>query len=134
MKANELRLGNYFTDNENHDGISNYKPINKVIALQKDRIYFIDTEFLLSENDTLEENRQIELSKCLPIPITNDWFLKFRMQDEEGFRHLKGYGWDEGFLYNELDINDMCRINSVKVEYVHQLQNLFFALTGKELM
>jgi hypothetical protein len=73
-----------------------------------------------------------------PIPLTKDWLLKFGLEYDknEGHIFLQKYifyirddheedGWD---IYE--NVNDSF---ITTVEYVHQLQNLYFALTGAEI-
>lgn len=65
-----------------------------------------------------------------PIHLTEEWLLKFGFRSNNGYplKLLCGYikirngVWF--FKYNKLDI---------ELQYVHQLQNLYFALTGNEL-
>lgn len=106
MKATELRIGNWVNDfaMESH----------QVIHLTKDKI-ILET----------------------PIPLTEEWLLKF------GFKH-DGYDYwnarDEYFELAQYPTYFMHSINcheyddGVEIKYVHQLQNLYFALTGKELI
>ena len=70
-----------------------------------------------------------------PIPLTKEWLLKF------GFKYKEMYYESEyltalndcfivvervtGFFYVDAPNNE--------IKYVHQLQNLYFALTGEEL-
>lgn len=75
-----------------------------------------------------------------PIPLTEEWLIKFgfdsrlRIDVSNGvWKHCVGYDsdnqcWD--YYQDELDA-DCYKVASVK--YVHQLQNLHFALTGEEL-
>lgn len=107
MKATELRIGNYF--------------------LYKNRI--------LNRVNTAWLNN---LKGCEPILLTEEWLLKF--------------GFDEGsdivgecYFINEFTPSDVTiyRIDGdlyymngstpIIISYVHQLQNLYFALTGEEL-
>ena len=66
-----------------------------------------------------------------PIPLTEEWLLKF------GFDNLGAYGW--GISYFHIRFRNIHKFyfpienRIVRIEYVHQLQNLYFALTGKEL-
>ena len=72
-----------------------------------------------------------------PIPLTEEWLLKF------GFdRHHKDYfnnvillkeigEWDLK-LYPQGEVSSAIPMN-IKIKSVHQLQNLYFALTGEEL-
>ena len=119
IKANELRINNYVYINENIKQVD-VIDYNQVIAT---------------------ESGLIELKYIKPIPLTEEWLLKF------GFGIDKDY--DDTFfnnialeqaviLYNtkyklftlETDRGDEIQI---ECEYVHQLQNLYFALTNEEL-
>ena len=76
-----------------------------------------------------------------PIPLTEEWLLKF------GFNNInsKEYGIKCGScwmsLSNPKDMGEWqdcyCwifdRFKFIELKYVHQLQNLYFALTGNEL-
>ena len=73
----------------------------------------------------------INLEDVKPIPLTEEWLLKFGFEysDLNGDSGLwkippfQIYGKYNQFIYDyKLDVN-----------YVHQLQNLYFALTGEEL-
>lgn len=112
MEARELRIGNYYF----------YQSFGNVIKL--------DSEMLIS----LLGDGLLDVHKIQPIPLTEDWLKRF------------------GFEY--LDFRDKYQIDSFElqlqnnevgewyvmdydifptIKYVHQLQNLFYALTGKEL-
>lgn len=112
MEASELRIGNYvkFPHNE--------KPLTvnpRIIQLHFNR-------------ETLYD----------PIPLTADWLLKFGFlhlgigfvsPDDLLFVYAGNSGKYEIFLYKEVEED----VYLAHFEYVHQLQNLYFALTGKEL-
>lgn len=86
-----------------------------------------------------------------PIPITEEWLLKFGMIQESSWCGDDGY-WYRSYAINEtsellgIDCNTVNRTfsfsydhgglgdNEVQIKYVHQLQNLYFALTGNELI
>ena len=73
-----------------------------------------------------------DLEYCKPIPLTEEWLLKFWFisnpyedRYEKGSIHIeciKTKG--ETYLWIE---------NMPHIKYVHQLQNLYFVLTGEEL-
>lgn len=93
-------------------------------------------------------NFAIELSELYPIRLTEEWLLKF------GFKPFYDFSkWsielcdinvlcidksvDEDYyscisVYDTLDDYPV-HLMSVAIDYVHQLQNLYFALTGVEL-
>ena len=84
-----------------------------------------------------------------PVPLNEDWLKKFGFEsDVENcyYLDLKGRTLeDEPFIYVNYNGADKADTGfaisgemyegsiGITLEYVHQLQNLFFALTGKEL-
>jgi hypothetical protein len=69
----------------------------------------------------------------LPVEITEQWLIDFGFRKDEE----TDYRWfiDDWLAY---DLDDNCiRISDSwefgKRKYVHELQNLFFAITGREL-
>jgi len=107
MKANELRIGNYVVFN-----YQNEKP---------------------KEVEVRYVAKDLAIGFMEPIPLTEDWLLKFGFeQDGELFHnqialYKNGVG---GFNYN---VNYFEHENLEEIKHVHQLQNLYFALTGEEL-
>jgi len=105
MEANELRIGNYVK-------MPNLiKPIKVSII------------------DTTQTSRK---TKAEPIFLTKEWLLKlgyFELDHIGGIHYVvKGHTiW----LCNDLL---MCEKNGIILKHVHQLQNLYFALTGNELI
>jgi len=61
-----------------------------------------------------------------PIPLTEEWLTKFGFKKDDGFFNKDGVWLTPDF--------GLDGINPFKpIKYVHQLQNLFFAITGEEL-
>ena len=128
MKAADLRLGNYvFLDNmiKVHE-IFEVRPLNMRVKYWR--------------NDVERQHISIvELDRLKPIELTTDWLDKFNFETDQimywhknfrGFFQL-GYFADGGFglcAYGHLDRQ------LVNVKYVHQLQNLFYYINGKELI
>jgi hypothetical protein len=112
MKANELRIGNYVKSND-----VNMAP------------YFIVTASFLKQNEN-------EMSWFIdPIKLTEEWLLKlgFKYNDNIGLYQNGGFDVDiEDDVYCHFYMNDYGDWYKY-IEYVHQLQNLYFALTGEEL-
>lgn len=112
LKANELRVGNYVK------GIG-YKITWLIEGIESEYIYSSKSWRFMSSFEG--------------IPLTEEWILKF------GFECI--FTHDDHYYYLEsLDLGldrsyQPFGIGKYKVEfkYVHQLQNLYFALTGKEL-
>jgi hypothetical protein len=128
MNANELRLGNW---------------VHPVFPMRVVGIYADETlcNFQGNEGDVWEYNPK-DLDG---IPLTDEWLESF------GFKLISNYQ-PEGKIYAKalLDFTTQIKIevciayNFIEIEgnlgsirvpakYVHQLQNLYFALTGKEL-
>lgn len=106
MKANELRTGNWANNNE-----EDYQITSATIA-------------------------QIERgdSTAKPIQITEEWLSKFGFVPN-GFSMDKGEFnveiWLESEIGHTFKWNDF--VISIRLKHIHQLQNLYFALTGEEL-
>jgi len=108
MKVTELRLGNFVFD-----------------------------EFGNVEQLTIDALRAyLRLSKynqmdCKPIPLTEEWLERFGFEEDDSVGWLKRFDKSDSFF---IDLSFMYwGENSVKLTHVHQLQNLYFALTGEEL-
>ncbi len=135
MKASELRIGNYinslgqqFNDENQFKGWNNY-------------VVKVDIDVL---KNIFIENKDFKYS---PVPLNEEYLLKFGFEKYlSGFKLAKSIPYTEikitkkGFytdteLYNyELSYNQSNRsILYISIFYIHQLQNLYFALTGEEL-
>jgi len=92
-------------------------------------------------NGSIKQRQVAELSleesnKFEPIPLTEEWLLKF------GFDGDQQEGWESTcgkcvYLQDWRD-NDCRHVSNrgccvMQIKYVNQLQNLYFALTGEEL-
>ena len=112
MEAKELRLGNLVcTDNSTE--------------------YYLDIEIVTIE--ILKEiNEGIEFYN--PIPLTEEWLLKSGFPEHKSTIDLL---WDYTIYlerqHNELFLVHIDNIYVYKLEYVHTLQNLYFALKDEEL-
>lgn len=109
MKANELRIGNYLK--------------------WKDESQIAQIRYILKEAIGLEDDIPSDLATDLdffePIPLTEEWLLKF------GFRESNKY-----LVKYRLGLKkrgDNYFYDNISIQYVHSLQNLYFALTDEEL-
>lgn len=125
MKANELRIG------------CNYQLENGVL---RGRIVTIKNKLDLDVAFDLLESNLIK-----PIPLTEEWLVRFGFEkDFDGSfmlgiisifkdKRLK----QNVYIYTEstskYSDGQWVVILDLKLQYVHQLQNLYFALTGEEL-
>ena len=122
MKANELRIGNF------------------VIAVRCDKTEI--EEKVMSVHYAGIVVTEFGWNEVKPIPINKEWLLKLGF---EGNEHNKNYNLKDTiyvdlgnkeapFCYIEVEGLDSINDFSVThIIYVHQLQNLYFALTGEEL-
>jgi hypothetical protein len=108
MKANELRIGNYYYGDVLFPSEYNVITANDLVEL---------------DSDPLDDYYQ-------PLPLTEEWLLKF------GFKKIKTNNCVYWTL-NNVDVWELNGIyaneNDLPIQFVNQLQNLYFALTKKEL-
>lgn len=140
MKANELRIGNLFypIDRSGHVHL----PIQ--VPFKVHTIGFEIEAFKFDQNPAeLHEIPKFRLSDLSEIPITEKWLLDFGFEKstagEGGDNYVEYYensiskliicNWGDGFIMSN-SFSHGIRIN---LKYVHQLQNLFFAIEQKEL-
>jgi len=74
------------------------------------------------------QNGLANLEDYRPIPLAKEWLLRlgFTQSYEHDYYELNDFILDNEFILCDIDIR-------VQTLYVHQLQNLYFALTGLEL-
>lgn len=136
MEARELRIGNYYQGGLEIKGSFeaklNLSDFNRVFLLTSDHL-----QVLLSMPDWLKFIK--------PIPLTEEWLRKFGMDSLDMEIDYVEWGFDNGEKFNivqdgignkfpfyfEYDLG--FGNNRIEIKYVHQLQNLFYCLTGNEL-
>lgn len=65
-----------------------------------------------------------------PIPLTEEWLVRFGWEKSGEWFYKDYYEINLNGIFNPSDAHYTIH-NDIK--YVHQLQNLYFALTGEEL-
>ena len=115
MKANELRIGNLLREKVTKTEL-------KVIELTENNIvtYVIDRSLY-----PLYSGWKME-----PIPLTEEWLFKFRFVYNP---HSSEFHGKNMIFHNWIKDRGYVSWGSTQIKYVHQLQNLYFALTGEEL-
>ena len=140
LKATELRLNNQVFFSDESEGVKNaiatIKGIEDDDMLKFTAINVTDnsTETRISISQNTIEGWG-ELSQFSGIPLTEDILVKLGFEKTANPREFK-YGGYSILLLNEIRFvicNYMENPPSVKVSTVHQLQNLFFILSGEEL-
>ena len=125
MKAQELRIGNWIEHNQN----------------KKDM-------YTTVQPSTFSVNIEQHFK---PIPLTEEWLVRFGFEidqtSEEAYLKINTdfnngstfsldcFIADYSFMINERSDDGDSHTSFIpkKLKYVHQLQNLYFALTGDEL-
>ncbi len=116
MKENELMIGNY--------------------------LKYPNTEaFKLEQDDLTSKNFWCDFYEGIikPVPLTEKWLLKFGFNMSQKFNYYMLFEFAKNFTcYYEngvISIEQFCEGDYPlkHIKYVHQLQNLCFALTQKQL-
>ena len=120
MNEKYLRIGNYIQLYRNAE--------DKEMSIHKVKAIFYSTDYscyCVELEDTFVVNieRGIE-----PIPLTEEWLLKFGFKKNSEF-----YENGKVILIEENNSFHLAFLNCSSIKYVHQLQNLYFALCGEEL-
>lgn len=129
MKVTELRIGNLVDISFKEDGLRFIREINLV---HSSFINAIQVPNYDGEIDTLDN-----INLIYGIPLSEDWFIKF------GFKKtICGFERDDFPMSIEVDSIGYTTFGfeyyggdkfEKEIKYVHQLQNLYFVLTGEEL-
>lgn len=137
MKANELRLGNYITQVKYRNGKCN--EVRLVRAIRQEG--FLNVRAI--ENQTI---RSLPIEWFKPILLTKEWLLRLGFNKVDGINYIICFN---EFNYNMTDYKKDYFILSIgscsdfsweytsiawDIKYVHQLQNIYFALVGEELI
>lgn len=127
IEVKELRVGNLFSSESMELVVTGIEP-----GLIKSEI----------------NNKPVNLFdiNCYPIPITPEWLERL------GFKRTEYNSFNKGFIVNGLqsgiELNEIVGRGTsdhentgvyhveglkIQIKHIHQLQNLYFALTGSEL-
>lgn len=123
IKANELRIGNHIL----HDGAP-------VTVLQ------IEGRWVKVKQYISEERYDVELDDTAPIPLTPEILEKCGFERKTDYAvgiGLFDYYQVNGFSLNWIDQSKcwvvFSGVNRITIKNLHQLTNLYYALTGEEL-
>lgn len=124
---------------------------NLIYIPSTDQVAEVDVINPLADAVCVNKNLLFPLSfkDIEPIPLTEEWLLKFGFENKSNFKYSDGsVDWINVFLLNDYLIKSaegslygVCkmRLNSIEsviksnLQYVHELQNLYHSMTGKEL-
>lgn len=128
MEAKDVRIGNYVTWKEYDDDI-----ILTVIGIEKGGTVWVEW---VCEDGTLDST-DCSMENITPIPLTEEWLLKFGFKStQSGMMFILKDKNGNNFTIESDSISFSARFiidHYCEIKYVHQLQNLYFALTGEEL-
>lgn len=144
MKANELRIGNYIY-------IDSRDELRTIVEI---RHTMVSVKYIRSDTNQPHQS-MVEYDRLTPITLTEEWLLKFgfaellvnhgKIKDYRLNCTPPGYKHEYFFVFRFRERNDEDfrmywypqatngSMHTFPCKYVHQLQNLFFALTGEEL-
>ena len=122
MQVEELRIGNYLY----------YRHIDGYMKEEIVKICSINNEYLLDK-----ENCTLGYNELKPIPLTEEVLLKCGFEKNNIHKDPSMYEYCIDYMpyIRTIDNSKTFEISfyATRIEYLHQLQNLYFALTGKEL-
>jgi hypothetical protein len=124
MQANELRIGNWYND----------KRINRdfvVHGVSKHGIDHGDIDY-----------SPTRIQNAMPIPLTEEWMTRFGFKKEntggagpqDNWAGMPAYSFEGEWLFRgSPSCLHLVGYFNTTVRYVHQLQNIYWCLFGKEL-
>lgn len=138
INANELRIGNWIGFKYTHKG-------NEII--RHVRVIEIEEDMIINQDGGVRLSLILSGDNAIPIPLTPEILQK------AGFKWNKGKKNLELFIRDRQDENIFITVHLstpfdrtdcvylycqdgepvARTEYLHQLQNIYFALTGSEL-
>lgn len=120
MKVNELRVGNYIKD---------------TFDVTKHEVRQLDLEDFSA---MLNYRNSIHPNTYQPVPLNDEWIKSFGFENSK--TQDKFYTKDNSvgistadYKFRFIQGNFVCQLVLRDIEFVHQLQNLYYALTNVEL-
>lgn len=125
MKANELRIGNWYKGSIDFPEGS----ISAKINFNKEKEFQLTRHALkvISQSYNNGSGSFDLIGFIEPIPLTEIWLLRF------GFKRFCKDWAKNGIIIHNRKRGFVLRKSVPDIKHVHQLQNLYFALTGAEL-
>lgn len=123
MKAEEIRIGNLLTINGNIIEVKGISPHCGDYAINI-------------------EDSWVYLKNCEPILLSEEWLVKAGFEERKIDRYMFYELRHRNLIFNfnddqmSLGVHGFANIewSESNIVYVHQLQNIYFALTGQELI
>lgn len=122
INVKELRIGNHILAD-----------FGKVDGVKQIEVFQINESGIVYDEHS-NEHCDVFLQ---PISLTEDWLLKFGFIKKQGeINENIDFSLNGFYIQQHLECNDFICLNTdyyISVKYLHQLQNLFYCLSGKEL-
>lgn len=129
MKVNELRIGNYIQKEGRIGIVRDINSIQVGVFIESEQVY---EGWMYFSDKSSQKGRK-------GIPLTEQWLKEFRFEyNEEIDMYYISRNGDmilstDGYKQNPMPFQIGGEVDG-EIESVHRLQNLYFALTGKELI
>lgn len=120
MKAREFVVGNHYLQTKSYE---DNDTLPKVITWQESNWYAL--------GECVEFEDWFE-----PIPLTEEWLIKFGWTEEPNSQFIKFWSKSGVTITHRHDLTPSVFTFmefTNKIQYVHQLESLYYALTGEEL-
>lgn len=135
MNPTELRIGNYVHTTKSVKGLFMPDGVAEVLSLGVFEVQWLAPDLVPAQTEIWNKAQYPELE---PIPITSDWLDRFGFRQHTNAIPRPNWKLKDGFCLFISDdgrykFRETFQTNMGRIQYVHQLQNLYFALTGKEL-
>jgi hypothetical protein len=139
MKTENLKLGNYVRLSDDYTFVITQVPAGTVCKVEAIKRNYLYLECKVGDGVCYSE---VPVSMVEPIPLTEELLLKSGFTKEyNGFcndielsygRYLYNDGVNDAKLFVSINSAEY-PLSNIPIEYLHQLQNIYFDLTGKEL-
>lgn len=136
VNANELRISNLVNFVNRTNPLK--RPLQTLLVIQEiSQIHVKTSPFGTSLHQVLRYD-EFNIKDIEPIPLTEEWVKKFLFVKDEEYDSTFNLPLSafNGFTTITIDVRAeilLLDLMEIKIKYVHQLQNLYFALTGNEL-
>lgn len=129
MEARELRIGNWIEVR-----YGGYEGVWKTEVIRVTDILHVDGDGPYEHHINCHPN-----DYCEPIPLTVEWLVRAGFKQWGTYLHLWKVNPRHGFTVHlrsgKFTLNEYgYSQRNGGISYVHQLQNLYYALTGQELI